>query len=263
MSAPVDIDTIKDDLGIPDIDTANDAWLQRRIDGIWARFEQYCARPLQLTSGWVDDWGTLVTNHPAYTEPPLLRAMPSASVFLRVFPVQAVAGVLLNDQTVDPAGVIFEPESGRLAGLQGMACDLRTTLVTGRALIEYSAGFETLPPDLYEALLGVLGPLWAARSAQAGGLPGVPLRIATTDVGEIEFSAAPNLFVDATTKRGNVADPLLGPYAMLLDTWVDWRSMIGGAYPSTFVAVAARITEDGTPRITESGATRIVEGAAP
>lgn len=260
MTAPVDLETIKDDLGIPDIDTANDAWLQRRIDGIWARFEQYCARPLQLTSGWVDDWGTLVTNHPAYTEPPLLRAMPSASVFLRVFPVQGVTSVSLNDQIVDPAGVIFEPESGRLAGLQGMACDLRTTLVSGRAVIEYTAGFETLPPDLYEALLGVLGPLWTARQAQASGAMGIPTRIATPDAGEVEYSTTANLFLDAATKRGNIADPLLGPYAMLLDTWVDWRSMIGGAYPSTFVAVTARVTEDGTPRITEDGVTRIVEG---
>lgn len=261
MTAPVDLDTVKDDLGIAAGDTTNDAWLQRRIDGVWARFEQYCARPLQLSAGWVDDWGTLVTNHPAYTEPPLWRARPSASVFLRVFPVQAVASVMLNDQTVDTAGVIVEPESGRLAGLQGMACDLRTALVSGRALIEYVAGFETLPPDLYEALLGVLGPLWAARQALASGLPGMATRIATTDVGEVEWSNAGNVFVEASTRRGNVTDPLLGPWGMVLDTYVDWRTMIGGAYPSTGIVVARRITEDGTPRVTELGEPRIIEDA--
>jgi hypothetical protein len=40
MHAPVDLDTIKDDLGIPHGDTSQDEWLQRRIDGVlapWSR----------------------------------------------------------------------------------------------------------------------------------------------------------------------------------------------------------------------------------
>jgi len=46
MHAPVDLDTIKDDLGIPHGDTNQDEWLQRRIDGVWARMEAY--RPHRL-----------------------------------------------------------------------------------------------------------------------------------------------------------------------------------------------------------------------
>ena len=34
LSAPIDLDTVKDDLGIPASDSTSDAWLQRRIDGI-------------------------------------------------------------------------------------------------------------------------------------------------------------------------------------------------------------------------------------
>src|SRR6185437_7053379 len=98
LSAPIDLATIKDDLGIPADDTSNDAWLQRRIEGIWSRFQAYTGRPLQLASTWADDWGLLITNHPAYTQPPLIRAYPSATVFLRVFPVLAVSKLVLSGE---------------------------------------------------------------------------------------------------------------------------------------------------------------------
>jgi hypothetical protein len=235
MSAPVDLATIKDDLGIPADDTSNDAWLQRRIDGIWSRFQAYTGRPLQLASTWADDWGLLITNHPAYTQPPLWRAMPSATVFLRMFPVQAVSKLVLSGQEHDPARLLIELGSGKLIGLEGYASDLRTALVTGQALVEYEAGFDELPPDLYEALLGALTAQWTARQAAAGGVaPGglMPTRINATDVGEIELSSASNFFVDQAGRR-DASDPLLGPYAMILDPYVDWRSITGGAYPST------------------------------
>ena len=239
LSAPVDLDTIKDDLGIPAGDSTNDAWLQRRIDAIWSRFQIYTGRPLLLSSGWVDDWSRLVTNHPASTEPPLIRAWPSASVFLRVFPVQSLTRLVLNDQPVDVTRLVIEPASGKLVGLDDRPCDLRMTLLQGRALVEYAAGFETLPADLYDALLGTLAGQWAARQASASGVAPagfMPTRINAVDVGEIELSMSPNAFVDATLKGVRTTDPLLGPYGMLLDPYVDWRSIIGGAYPSTSAA---------------------------
>jgi hypothetical protein len=156
-------------------------------------------------------------------------------VFLRVFPVQAVSKLVLSGQEHDPARLLIEPASGKLIGLDGYASDLRTALVTGQALVEYEAGFDELPPDLYEALLGALTAQWTARQAALGGVaPGglMPTRINATDVGEIELSSASNFFVDQAGRRG-ASDPLLGPYAMILDPYVDWRSIIGGAYPST------------------------------
>lgn len=240
MPAPPDLlDTIKDDLGIPPGDTTSDAWLQRRIDGIWARFEVYTGRPLGLVSPWLDDWGTLIVNHPAVTEPPILRAQPGASVFLRVFPVARITSITMNNSTtVDPADVLFDQATGKLVGLYGGATDLRNELVGARALVAYEAGFAAMPADLYEALLGVLGPLWAARQAQASGLPGMATRISTTDVGEVEWSNSGNVFVEATLKGVRITDPILGPWGVVLDPYVDWRSMIGGAYPTTVAEVA-------------------------
>ena len=46
MHAPVDPDTIEDGLGIPQVDTSQDEWLQRRIEGVWARME--ACRPHRL-----------------------------------------------------------------------------------------------------------------------------------------------------------------------------------------------------------------------
>jgi hypothetical protein len=233
-SAPVGLDQIKDDLGIPLADTTHDAWLQRRIDGIWSRFQSYTGRPLQLASAGADDWGTLVQNAPAATEPPLLRAWPSGSVFLRVFPVQSITKLTTGGTVQDATRVLFSKEDGKLVGLDGQPCDLRAALLSGRSRVEYMAGFEALPGDLYEALLGALQVQWSSRQSQTAGLGAGGLRrISAIDVGDVELGGN-SAFVEGAMKgAGAVSDPLLGPFANLLDPYVDWRSLIGGAYAST------------------------------
>jgi len=235
---------LKDDLYIPADDTSQDAWLQRRIAGIWARFETYTGRPLALSSSWADNWGELVGTG-TRVQPPLIARGGGATVFLRVFPVQQITRLSLNGSDMDAARLMFDGEDGKLLGLDGFASDLRSYLVSTRALVEYVAGWESVPRDLYEALLGALTPLWAARSQQQGGIGGGGIsRINAVDVGDVEFSAA-NQFVDAA-QRGTEAvnDPLLGPFATLLDPYVDWRSMIGGVYPTTVPLDAAAIAGD-------------------
>jgi hypothetical protein len=241
LLGPVDLATIKDDLGIPADNTSSDAWLARRIDGIWSRMQAYTGRPLLLASTWTDDWGRLITNHPAPVEPPLIAAWPSASVFLRVFPVKSIAKVTFNGEQLDVSRVLFEQGSGKLIGLDGWPRDVRHALIGGRVAIDYEAGFAELPPVLYEVLLGALTVQWTARQAAASGVaPGgfLPTRINATDVGEIDLSPAANFFVDQSGRRG-ATDPLLGPFAMLLDEFVDWRTMLGGAYPATTPVEAA------------------------
>ena len=247
LSAPIiDLDTVKDDLGIPASDTTNDAWLQRRIDGIWSRFQSYTQRPLTLASAWADDWGELVQNAAPLTEPPLIRAHASASVFLRVFPVQQITKLTLNGTDQDVARVIFDHDDGKLIGIDGYAHDLRSALVYGRARVEYLAGFVELPPDLYEAMLGALTVQWNARQLSQSGMGGLtPTRINAIDVGEVDVSTATSFFVDQATRRSTTPDPLIGSYAMLLDSYIDWRSMIGGAYPTTVALAAASEARDG------------------
>jgi hypothetical protein len=242
-NAPVDLATVKDDLGIAAEDDTADAWLQRRVNGLWARFQRYTARPLMMSAGWVDDWGALVQNHPAYPQPPIIQAAPSASVFLRVFPVQQVTKFTVNGADQDAAKVLFDRDSGKLIGLDGLACDISYLLVSARVRIEYKAGFETLPVDLYEALIGALLVQWNQRQAGASGLGPAGMtasRISAVDVGDVELTPSSNFFVDQATRRGGAGlDPLLGAFADMLDPYIDWRSMLGGAYPTTTALPAA------------------------
>ena len=256
--APIDMAVVKDDLGIAPTDTSNDAWLQRRVNGLWARIETYCNRKLTLGTTFADDWGEIAQNQPNPEQPPRIMSVPRGTVFMRQFPVQAVTkvssrqGGSLADS--DPTAVIFDGDSGKLISLDGVLDpgtgawvsvdaygawrnDLGPRLVRNMVRIEYTAGFDVLPSDLYEALIGALTIQWNVRSATQQGL-GVggfmPTRVLAFDVGRVDLNLTANVLVDAASK--GTKDPLLGPFAELLEPYVDYRSMIGGAaYPITTV----------------------------
>ena len=244
-TAPLDLATIKDDLGIDVADTSNDAWLQRRVDGLWSRFQTYTGRTLALESGWVDDWGELITNAKPYMQPMALQPLPRGSVYLRVFPVSSITKITFNQADVDVAQAVFDPESGKLLSLSGQpVVDLDALLINGRARIEYVAGFETLPDVLYEALIGALAIQWQARAAQSNGTAVggfLPTRISAIDVGEVDLSLSPNVLVEQSAKRAGSVDPLLGPYATLLDEFVDYRSIMAATAQPTSAALPASI----------------------
>jgi hypothetical protein len=246
---PVDISVVKDDLGITA--TTDDAWLQRRMDGTWARMERYCSRPLQPATVYQDDWGLIAQNlNPWWRQPATLppsqlylpmvaRPIGYASVFLRAFPVSAIQRATLNGSDYDPTLILFDGENGKLIGVQGpgTATDLSNYLLSSRAQLQYVAGFAALPADLYEALLGVMQVQWSTRQmAQSGvAVAGfLPTAINAMDVGSVTLSLAPNYLADQASRAGKVDDPVLGIYAKLLDPFIDWRTMIGGsAYPVT------------------------------
>lgn len=236
--APVDLDTIKDDLGIPADDTTSDAWLGRRIDALWARFQVYTGRTLGPQAAWIDDWSEIARHNVHPNEPPIWNARPSASVFLRVFPVASVDAIVFNGMADDPAKVVVDAATGKVLSLDGalQESDCGPALYSRQAVVTYTAGFAEIPPDLYEALVGCLAPLWAVRQAQQSGIGsglGSIARINAVDVGDVEFSTGLGGFVaDASRKGSN--DPLIGPWSALLDPYVDWRAFIGGAlYPTT------------------------------
>ena len=65
-------------------------------------------------------------------------------------------------------------------------------------------------------------------------------RVSVIDVGDVEVGRA-NPFVESTLRgAGAVADPLLGPYANLLDLYTDHRSGMGlDIFPTTTAVVVA------------------------
>jgi len=237
MTAPDILDEIKQDLDVTG--STDDAWFQRRIDAIWRRMEVYTERALCVPpKAFIDDWG-LIAQTGVIAMPPLIAAVPRASVFLRYFPVVSVDAVYLNDTSVTPANVSFDRNNGKLLSVQNAiyAEDMSRALLTSKARITYKAGWADVPADLYEIVLGALQPLWAAK--KGGGVPGVSGNVTginVMDVGSVELSDA-NLFVASAAKSGKAGDPLLGPYASMLDHYIDYRSRIGWAgQPTTIPA---------------------------
>jgi hypothetical protein len=245
VSAPDILDEIKDDLGVTD--SNSDAWFTRRIAGIWARMEAYtsrllCAPPQQF----IDDWGNISNTQKHHPMPPVLHYWPRGSVFLRYFPVVSLDEIVVTSgTTVDPTLARFDAKSGKLFALDGeWSHDLGHILRSGQAKITYTAGWADVPADLYEVVLGALQPLWAAK--QGGGVPGVSgavTGITVQDVGAITL-AEENLFVSSAAKSGHGAgDPLLGPYANMLDLYIDHRARIGNEGQPTTTAVAPAAAE--------------------
>jgi hypothetical protein len=232
------LDMIKDDLNIPPTDTTNDAWLQRRIDNVWARFEKYCCRALPVPPAqFIDDW-TLIAEHSNRVEPWVLDHWPIGSPFLRYTPVVSIDAITSGwpGQTadLDPTQVMFEPASGKLFGLSGStgapwAHDVTGWLRQGAFRITYTAGWTECPGDLYEALLNIIMPMWQGRVAQqaGGGFGGGTIsRINIVDVGEVDLDTA-GAFVEAASRARGGGDPMLGPWITLLDSYVDVRVQMG------------------------------------
>lgn len=234
--APVfDLDTIKDDLGIPKDDTSQDEWLQRRIDEIWARFESYTMRSLAVPpASFVDDWSTVVDLARHINLPPSWDFRQRASTFLRQFPVVAVTAFEIDGGVSDASLVRFKASTGQLVALDGnWSHDLGPRLACSRARITYTAGFATVPADLYGALIGILQTLWTQRAAQVAGLPPGVRTISAIDVGEVSFWDSQKLEVARVASASEGGDPLLGPFAANLAPYIDWRSGLGS---STYAA---------------------------
>lgn len=238
-----DLEILKDDLGIAGND--NDAWLIRRVGEVWARFETYTSRFLAVPpSTFTDDWGAISSTMAYRNQPPLIDFAPVGSPFLRVTPVRSIIGVVRNGlPSTDPTLVNYEAGSGKLFNLgdSGFARDVSRELLTGSVRITYTAGWDTIPPDLYNALVGVLTPIWAQRTGQAAGIPGGGsiASIGVTDLGELTFGGSS--FVDAALKRGGggVSDPLLGPYTTTLDYYYDARVNMGSPLIPVTIAMPA------------------------
>ncbi|HKV17357.1 MAG TPA: phage head-tail connector protein [Reyranella sp.] len=239
MTAPAILDDIKADLGITG--NTDDAWLQRRINAVWARMEVYTSRKLCAPPAkFVDDWGQIASQGVVHVLPPILMQPARGSVFLRCFPVVSIEAVELHEGATAADDVTFDARTGKLFSVRGSiyAEDLSVALRAARAKITYTAGWATVPADLYEIVLGALQPLWAAK--KAGGVPGVSgalTGISVQDVGSIELAEG-NLFVSTAAKAGGGSgDPLLGPYANMLELYIDHRVRIGNAGQPTTVEV--------------------------
>jgi hypothetical protein len=242
-TAPIDLAILKDDLNIPPTDTTNDAWLQRRADGVWARFETFCGRKLcSPPQPFVDDWGEISIAGHHVNLPPVIAQWPRTTQFLRVYPVAAITAVRLSGTDIDATKTLWDIDSGKLFTFEAVATgwggwageNLSRRLLGEQARVEYLAGWDTVPPDLYEALLGAMQVLWQGRVAQQQyGGSGYVRQIDVIDVGSVQFASA-NSFVEGTLKGVGTNDPLLGPWLNNITDYIDWRATLGAeCFPTT------------------------------
>ena len=238
-ACPVPIADVKLDLGVDPADTSGDAWLQRRMNALWARMEKYCARPLRTLTTYEDDWGQVVNSlSPAFRPPAMMPPPPPygyaaplpygvATPYLTRYPVQRITRFLANGEERPIADIQFDPSTGKLLAVMGpgTATDLSHWLVSARAKVTYVAGWSAIPDDLAEILYQCVAVQWSQRAAQQSGsaVGGfIATRITTQDLGSLELDTSPNYFVAQASKSNAYAsvDPMLGVYAHVLDEYL-------------------------------------------
>jgi hypothetical protein len=223
----VDLDALKDDLGITG--STHDAWLQRRVDGALARMSVYTGRYIGVLNTFIDAWRPEryeVNNRPYWPQD------KGAQFTLRHYPVVSIFAAQDGIQAVTAATVFFDKTTGELIGYGNIASPSRFTMPT----ITYVAGWETLPADLYTVLLGIITPQWQQRANAAAGLTGAG-SVSIQDVGDIDFSSGLSGTAFERAASDKVSDPLLGPYAGILDHYIDYRGKFNNVlWPLTSVS---------------------------
>jgi len=150
--ALVSVDQAKAALGIKPADTSKDAALAAQIDSVSVAINNYCDRifavqtyrdQLRNACGW-------------YGEPLVVRQYPIV-VDDGGVPLVAVAE---DGEALDPTLLEVFPEQGAVYRLDATA--LPSAWGAALVVLDYTAGFETIPADVQSACLEWLGARWGA-----------------------------------------------------------------------------------------------------
>ncbi len=152
------LDEAKAALGIDPSDTSQDAAVQMQIDAVSAAVSNYCNRIFV-----VQTYRDQLRGHcGSYGEPISTRQWP---IVLSETGVPQVV-VTENGAALDPSLLEVYPDTGALYRLDGA---LSPSLWASPLLvIDYQAGYETVPPDLRGATLEWLTARWGATGRDPG-----------------------------------------------------------------------------------------------
>lgn len=133
MAALTSIQSVKVVAGITgsEMDSLVSVMIQRAS----AAVENFCQRTL------------LATTH---TE--IHNGHGGASMLLREWPVKAVSSVSVDGQAI-PAAASFDGAGWRLAGREVVLAGYRFHAGRGNVVIEYEAGYDTVPDDIEHAVI--------------------------------------------------------------------------------------------------------------
>jgi hypothetical protein len=235
------------EIGLAPDDTTQDAWLSARAGAVLAAMRNYTRRWLWPASQFRDAFQNMAARGYPPMPPPNYYSYSQADVVvLAEIPVQEILSVM-DGATPQDASEYEWLTTGRLFKNDGT--NIAPVVVQSQQLlVDYVAGYQDLPADLYEVIAGTVKKAWAATDAGAasealGG--GNISKLTVFDVGSVEL-ASPGGFYEADVKDAGAGGPILGPWAAQLDYYRDYGRGIGlpARRDSTYVgdAPAARTT---------------------
>lgn len=162
-----DLQTAKKYLGINSSDTSNDEAINLAMAGVMDLVETSLGRPL-LFAGPIKE--TLYNVRPG-------------RLYLGRYPIKEI--LKIDDDDFEPAGALVDYQGGWIGWY--------TYNVS--VLIEYSGGYETLPPSLEAGLWEIFMMEWGKRDPWSGGpkpaqSAGEISRVTVQDLGSITFDAS-------------------------------------------------------------------------
>ncbi len=160
VAALVDLPTVKTDLGITE--TATDAWLNLTINRVSSSITNYCNRTFPVQS-YQDTFRPDRTRNPMGD--PLLysSSAPSYAVIqMAAWPTVSIASVNENYLLLDPSLYENDPVTGQLMRLDQY--DNAYWWSMSKLVVDYTAGFATIPMDVQDAALRMVRKAWFART---------------------------------------------------------------------------------------------------
>jgi len=201
------VEALRQEIGVSD-DT-QDEWLLARAESALAAMRRYCRRWLWPASQFRD---AFIYDFAQQCNRCIGRAATLAEI-----PVVEILSVVA-DGTPLPADEFEALTTGRLFRKLDTA-GLMPVIAGAQLLVDYVAGYEDLPADLYEVIAGVVKKAWGSTEAGAGDALGNVEKLTVFDVGSVELSGA-GAFYESSVKAP-AAGPILGPWGAQLDSYRD------------------------------------------
>lgn len=185
--------------------TPEDApWVDKYTEVVLAAMRSVTRRYLYPVALFRDSWPT--------------RAwFPRGLVALAEFPIKSISKITMDFRELTPQEYAAQP-----AGYVHFTSGTPLGVTNGMA-VEYAAGYDVLPGDLYMALEAILRDLRAQfdASGSSGTGMGMPTKVSIIDVGSVDVGSTASAYQASAMRAAKVLDPLLGPWMIVLDAYKD------------------------------------------
>lgn len=203
----IDLNALREDVGIDPADHSRDGWLRRRGDAVLARMNAYVGGTLTPARKYRD-----IFHGHCFVNGCCEGLIPKHRPIIKVTSV-----TVQNNPPMDIVADVSVTTDGRIVLRQpGTSYPYYSIYPYGSEIaVEYEAGFVSLPPDLLDILVELLKQQLAdlGDSGMGGQLI---TKMNIIDVGSVEMKPATS-FAE-----------MLGPFGAILDQYKSLSSQVGG-----------------------------------